>query len=85
MKHTAWAVTASNSLGCGPGITVSKYDSLGGPTTEVTIPADPGVNCYGDLNTGEADALLWSHGFMRVSSWEQVHNTGLWSAPVAEL
>jgi hypothetical protein len=76
MNATAWATTASNTLGADPGITVND----GNGTDLAVIDDDPGEGEHGDLDTASADFILECHGWVRLGEWTR--SGGQWAAEV---
>lgn len=81
MSTIAFATTASNTLRADAGITITSYDPAGDVHTDLLyIGGDPGEDEYGDLDIGNADVILSSHGWTRTGAWTR--SDGQWAAEV---
>ena len=71
---------ARTTPGDGPGILISDYDPESDVHTGLaTIDGEIALTEDGDLDTGNADALLEAGGWSRAGAWEC--SGGQWAAP----
>jgi hypothetical protein len=80
LTYVAYATTTGYAGSTVHNIEILEPGLLGSRVV-CTIPDNPGVNEYGELDAEYADLLLVEHGWRRVYDWRK-REEGLWVALV---